>query len=65
MKMPTRISALDHHEELRRLDPDLARDQRRADLEEREREADGDREREDDLAARQLEVLFASSPCAA
>ena len=50
--------ALDHDERLRRVDAELARDQRGADLEERERKADGDCEREDDLAPRELDVLF-------
>ena len=58
MKMPTRISPSIDDEPLGRVDAQAARDERRADLEEHEREADGEREREDDLPARELEVLL-------
>ena len=50
---------LHDHEELRRLDRQPAREERRADLEEHEREPDRDREREDDLAAADLRLDLA------
>ena len=58
MKMPTRMRPSTDDEPLRRVDVESAGDERRADLEEREREADGDREGEDELPARELEVLL-------
>ena len=54
MKSADADEALDDHEPVVALDRQPVRDQRRRDLEEQEREADRDREGEDELAAREL-----------
>ncbi len=59
MKTPTRMSPSTTTKELRRVHREPAREQRRADLEEHQREPDREREREDDLAAPDLRLDLA------